>query len=59
MTLGAGLKRQANVRLRLNSPSTPLGTVLRPHVLVTVTYSGSAASYYVYDIPLQVTTGSW
>ena len=59
LTVSAGQKRQANVRLRLNSASTPLGTVLRPHVLITVTYTGSATAYYVYNVPLQVTTGSW
>jgi hypothetical protein len=59
VTVSTGQKRQANVRMRLNSASTPLGTVLRPHVIITVTYAGSASAYYVYDVPLQVVTGSW
>jgi len=51
VTLGAGQKRQANVRVK---PGTA-GTVYYPKVLITVTYSGMTATYYQYTVTLRVT----
>jgi hypothetical protein len=54
VTLGTGVKRQANLRITL-----PVAKgVYRPKVVITVTYTGMTTAYYQYTVPVQVTVGS-
>jgi hypothetical protein len=53
VSVTAGLKRQLNLTLRLPNVAA---TTYRPHILITVTYTGYTGSYYRYDIPVTVAT---
>jgi len=59
ISIARNLTRQANVRLRTSGTGWQVGQVYRPHVLLTVTYTGFTSAYYVYDIPLAVTITTW
>lgn len=59
LTVALDLQRQANVRMRANGSGWVVGQIYRPHVLLTVTYTGFTTAYYVYDIPLAVTIVTW
>lgn len=59
LTIAQNLTRQANIRLRTSGTGWVVGQVYRPHVLLTVTYTGFTTAYYVYDIPLAVTITTW
>jgi hypothetical protein len=55
--LTAGQKVQFTVGIHANG-SYPADTQLIPHVLITVTYSGFSTTYYQYDVPVKVYTGT-
>jgi type II secretory pathway pseudopilin PulG len=57
--IARNVQRQANVRMRASGTGWVVGQVYRPHVLLTVTYTGFTTAYYVYDIPLAVTITTW
>lgn len=59
VTLARNTKYQANVRMRASGTGWVVGQVYRPHLILTVTYTGGPAGYYVYDIPLAVTITTW
>jgi hypothetical protein len=59
VNLNRNVKDQANVRLRARGGGWTLNGTYYPTVHITVTYTGSPASYYVYDIPLAVTIVNW
>lgn len=54
VTLGPGQKRQLNVQVRVRA-RFELGRTYYPHVLLTLTWPGGPAGYYVYDYPVAVT----
>lgn len=54
LALGPGQKRQFNVQVRMRS-RFQLGRSYSPHVILTVTWAGGPAGYYVYDYPIVVT----
>ncbi|MEZ5125222.1 MAG: hypothetical protein R2826_03100 [Thermoleophilia bacterium] len=54
VTLGSGQKRQVNVQIRAKRKWAP-GEQYHAHIVLTLTYSGGPAGYYVYDIPTLVT----
>ena len=59
VTLARNTKYQANVRMRATGTGWVVGRVYRPHIIITVTYTGGPTGYYVYDIPLAVTITTW
>jgi hypothetical protein len=59
VTLARNTKYQANVRMRASGTGWVVGTIYRPHLIITVTYTGGPTGYYVYDIPLAVTITNW
>jgi hypothetical protein len=52
VTLTAGQKMQCNVRTNVAKPS---GTVYKPKVIITVTYTGYTGTFYQYTVPFTVT----
>jgi hypothetical protein len=59
ISIARNLTRQANVSLQTSGTGWVVGQIYRPHVLLTVTYTGFTTAYYVYDIPLAVTITTW
>jgi len=59
VTLAGNTKYQANLRMRATGTGWVVGTVYRPHIIITVTYTGGPTGYYVYDIPVAVTITTW
>ena len=59
ITLTAGQKRQANIRLRANGGGWVRNRTYHPTLRLTVTYTGGPAAYYVYDVPLAATIVNW
>ena len=54
VTLGTNQKRQINVKLRAKRQWTP-GERFHPSIVVTLTYTGGPANYYVFTVPTVVT----
>ena len=52
VNLTAGQKMQCNLRTKVAPPS---GTVYRPKLVITVTYSGYSGGFFVYTVPVTVT----
>jgi hypothetical protein len=52
VSLTAGQKMQCNVRTNVARPS---GTVYKPNVVLTVTYTGFTGTFYQYTVPFTVT----
>ena len=59
LAVARSLQRQANIRMRASGTGWVVGQTYRPHVLLTVTYTGFTTAYYVYDIPVAVTIVTW
>jgi hypothetical protein len=60
VTLAANAKYQANIRMRARTgQGWVTGMTYHPILRLTVTFTGSPASYYVYNIPLSVTVTTW
>ncbi len=59
VTLAANTKYQANIRMRASGTGWVVGQTYHPTLCLTVTFTGSPASYYVYNIPLSVTITNW
>jgi hypothetical protein len=54
LTVGPGRQYQLDLRVRPKA-DMPLGVPYYPMVRLTVTFTGSAVDYYVYEIPMTVT----
>lgn len=52
VTIAAGVKRQCNLVVAAPKPT---GTVYRPTVLITITYSGFTGTYFRYSVPFTIT----
>jgi len=47
--LSPNQKAQLDVQLRTKKNPWDAGDAFRPHIVLTLTYAGGPASYYVYD----------
>jgi hypothetical protein len=54
VTLGTGQQYQLNVTVR-SKRNFEVGTTYYPHVVITVTFTGSPANYYYFDVPMAFT----
>lgn len=55
VTLGVNAKAQLDVQLRTKKNPWDDGDEFRPHVVLTLTYAGGPAAYYVYDFATLLT----
>lgn len=55
VTLGTGQKQQLNLDIKMSGVKK--GETVHPSMLVTVTYTGLAVTYYQYTVPFTVTGG--
>jgi hypothetical protein len=53
VTLAAGQKMQCNLRVQVPRPS---GTVYRPTLTITMTYTGYTGSFFQYSVPFAITS---
>jgi type II secretory pathway pseudopilin PulG len=53
VTLTAGQKMQCNLRVQVPRPS---GTVYRPTLTITMTYTGYSGSFFQYSVPISMTS---
>jgi len=49
VTMGVNQKAQLDISLRTKKNPWDAGDIFRPHVILTLTYAGGPAAYYVYD----------
>lgn len=55
LTLGPGQRGQLDITVHTRKNPWNPGDTFRPHIVLTATYAGGPASYYVYDITTLLT----
>ncbi len=56
---GSSSKYGVNVLLNAPAGSFTVGTTYTPKIRLTMTFTGSPTTYYIYDVPVSVTIVTW